>query len=46
MDRYEAALKAINHLYSDMSVSQSATRDNLRGLIDEIETLIETLTDD
>ena len=45
-DLYDQAEKAIKRLYSDASVSQSVTRDNLRALIDEIGTLLETLTED
>lgn len=42
-DLYEKALKAIEELFSDTSVSQREARKNLNGLISEIETMIDTL---
>lgn len=43
---YGYALDAIREVYSDQSVSQSETKRSLRGLIDEIELMIDTLKDD
>jgi len=40
---YENALKAINRLFCDMSVSPDETEKKLNALIDEIEILRESL---
>ena len=40
---YEKALKAIQELFSDTSVSQEETTAALNGLIDEIELMKETI---
>jgi len=40
---YEEALKAINKLFFDTSVSQDMARVNLENLKEEIDLLIETL---
>jgi len=40
---YKAALKAINALFADRSVSQEKAVENLEGLKEEIEILIESL---
>jgi len=40
---YKAALKAINELFSDRSVSKEKAVDNLESLREEIDILIETL---
>jgi len=40
---YEAALGAISDLFSDKSVSQEETKESLQGLIDEIDTLMDSL---
>ena len=39
----EKAKEAITELFSDMSVSQSTTRDNLNELLVDIELLLDTL---
>ena len=42
MSKYDEALNAINRMYSDRSVSpREATRENLRGLRDEIDLLLD-----
>lgn len=43
---YEAAQKAITELFSDKSVSQAQTRESLQSLIEEIETMLDTLRED
>ena len=43
---YEDVMSAIDRLYSDTSVSQHITRENLQTIIGEIEVLIETIDDD
>jgi len=46
-DKVEAAKSAINAVFSDMSVSRSECRENLRDLQEEIEVLLDALeTDD
>jgi hypothetical protein len=40
---YEAALQAIANLFSDQSVTQQECADNLKTLISEIETMLDTL---
>ena len=40
---YQEALEAIARLFSDLTVSQSKTRENLQGLRDEIDLLLDTL---
>jgi hypothetical protein len=40
---YKNALDAINKLFSDRSVSKEKAIENLEGLKEEIDTLIETL---
>lgn len=40
---YERAVRAINDLYSDTSVSREETADNLNNLVWEIQILLETL---
>ena len=40
---YEKAKKAIDELFSDESVTQEETKENLESLMNEIQTLIETL---
>jgi hypothetical protein len=40
---YKNALEAINALYSDMDVSPEKAIENLEGLKDEIELMIEAL---
>lgn len=40
---YEAALDAINELFNDCSVSKKMAKENLEGLLDEIEVMIESL---
>jgi len=41
---YEAALKAIRDLFSDRSVDNDTARENLNGLRDEIDMLLDSLT--
>jgi len=43
---YDEALAAINRMFSDRSVSPETTRENLRGLRDEIEMLIDAIQGD
>lgn len=43
---YEAAQKAVTDLFSDQSVSQAQTRESLQSLVEEIETMLDTLQDD
>ncbi len=43
---YDEALAAINRMFSDRSVSPEKTRENLRGLRDEIELLIDAIQGD
>lgn len=43
---YESALEAIHKLYGDTSVSRSEALSNLKGLIDEIQILMEALESD
>lgn len=43
---YERALKAIQALYEDDTVSPSDTRANLEMLMDELDHMIEALPDD
>jgi hypothetical protein len=43
---YEAALGAINRLFSDRSVSQAEARRNLDALRDEITILIDALEEE
>jgi len=45
-DLYDEARDAIQTLFSDTSVSPEETADSLRSMIDEIETLINTLEED
>jgi hypothetical protein len=45
-DLVEAAKEAITAVFSDQSVSQSATRDRHEELRDEIDTLLETLPEE
>ena len=40
---YEQALKAIEKLFSDKSVSQEQAKENLESLISEIEIMIESM---
>ncbi len=40
---YQKALQAINDLFCDQSVSQAKAKENLSGLKDEIEALVDTL---
>ena len=40
---YDVAMKAISELFGDKSVSRSTCRENLEGLISEIEIMIESL---
>jgi len=40
---YEEALKAINKLFADMSVSSETAISNLEGLRDEIDMMIDSL---
>lgn len=40
---YEKAHEAIEELFSDKSVTQEEAKENLNSLIDEIQTMIETL---
>ena len=42
----EKAKEAINELLSDMSVSQSTTRENLKELIGDIEVMLDGLQGD
>jgi hypothetical protein len=42
---YEAALNAIGEMFSDVSVSRAATKENLRSLLYEIQIMLETLRD-
>lgn len=42
---YEVALKAINKLFNDQSVSEEQARENLENLKEEIDLLINTLED-
>lgn len=42
---YDAALKAIQNLYADLSVSSSVALENLATLRNEIDNLIESLGD-
>ena len=44
-DLYDKALVAATILFSDMSVSQRETKENLNSLIGEIETMIDSLED-
>lgn len=43
---YDVALKAINEMFGDTSVSQSEALADLRGLKDEINVMIDALEDD
>ena len=43
---YDEALAAINRMFSDRNVSPETTRENLRGLRDEIEMLIDAIEGD
>lgn len=43
---YQEALKAINKLFGDTSVSQGKARENLENLIDEIQVMIDSLSED
>ena len=43
MDEYEAALEAINKVFSDQSVSQQETRKSLQSLRDEIDVMLDSL---
>jgi len=43
---YDQAKKAIDELYSDMSVSQETTIENLETLIAEMEIMIDALEED
>ncbi|MDQ3651525.1 MAG: hypothetical protein M3458_14875 [Acidobacteriota bacterium] len=45
-DKYAAALAAIKEIYGDTSVERSTTRDTLKNLKDEIDILIDTLSDE
>lgn len=40
---YETAIEAIQELYNDTSVSKAECRENMQGLIEEIECMIEAL---
>ncbi len=40
---YDLALEAINKMFSDLSVEPGQTRDNLQGLIVEIEVMLTSL---
>jgi len=40
---YDAVIKAIEDLFSDMSVPKEITKENLNNLISEIQTMIESL---
>lgn len=40
---YEAALEAIQRVFSDRSKSQEEVKEDLRGLRDEIDILLDTL---
>ena len=40
---YESAIKAINELFGDRSVSQEEARENLQGLMDEIGAMLDSL---
>lgn len=42
-DLYDKALAAIKELFNDRSVSQSEARQNLGGLKDEIDTMMDSL---
>ncbi|GAG80989.1 unnamed protein product [marine sediment metagenome] len=42
-DLYGAALKAIEKLFKDKSVSQEAAKSNMEALIDEIHEMLEGL---
>ncbi len=42
----DRALEAVSNVFSDTSVGPEMTRDDLRGLIDEIEIMIEAIEDD
>lgn len=42
---YEEAKEAIDRLFSDTSVSRAEARENLRSLIGEIQTMLDTLED-
>ncbi len=42
-DLYEAALKAVEELFKDESVSQEAAQSNMEALIDEIHVMLESL---
>ena len=46
MSKYDEALNAINRMYSDRSVSPETTRENLRGLRDEIDLLLDAIQQD
>ena len=43
---FEKAKEAITDLFSDMSVPQSTTRENLNALVGEIEILLDTLQEE
>ena len=40
---YDKAIKAINDLFGDISVSQEEARENLQGLMEEIGVMIDSL---
>ena len=42
---YQNAMNAIQKLYGDTSVEKEKALENLRGLVDEIELMIEALDD-
>jgi hypothetical protein len=42
-DLYQKAIDAIVQLFGDMSVSKLECKNNLKTLIEEIETMLETL---
>lgn len=46
MTRYELAEKAIMDVFGDTSVPPGETRESLQGLIDHIQTLIESLPEE
>jgi len=43
---YNKALKTIEDLFNDKSVSKEEAKDNLNGLIEEIQIMIQSLEDE
>lgn len=44
-EKEQVAMKAINEIFNDMSITQDETKSMLKGLVEEIEMLIDTLNE-